>query len=106
MANKYDISFYAGDVLEVWFRLNEVDTEAVSEICLSCADLGICVHLPYSTQKGEWCLRLESDFTARLPAKVCYYDLTANLIDGNRVTLIYNGLLTVRRKNNKLCEVN
>lgn len=104
MAKNYHISLYAGDVLEVLFKLNCIDRAAINEVCFTCKKLGICVHLPYSSFREGYSLRLDSDFTENFPDMVAYFDLTAELIDGNRLTLIYNGVLTVRRKNNKLCE--
>lgn len=104
MAKSYNLSFYVGDVFEVWFKLNNVDRAAVSEVCFTCRGMGICVHLPYSSLRDGYCLRLTSDFTQELPTGVFYFDLTAELIDGNRVTLIYDGVLTVYKKINKLCE--
>lgn len=104
MAKDYHISLYAGDVLEVWFKLNSIDRLAVNELCFTCKKLGICVHLPYASYQEAYCLRLDSDCTIKFPAAVCYYDLTAELIDGNRLTLIYDGILTIRKKTNKLCE--
>lgn len=104
MAKNYSLSFYAGDVFEAWFILDSVDREAVSEVCWTCRDLGLCVHLPYSQLRHAYCLRLDSSFTQELPSGVYYFDLTVELIDGNRITLIYDAVLTVYKKINKLCK--
>ncbi len=104
MAKKYNLSFYVGDIFEVWFELTAVDRAAVKEVCFTCRDLGLCVHLPYSNFKGAYCLRLNSECTKDLHAGVYYFDLTVELIDGNAVTLINDGVLTVCHKKNKLCE--
>lgn len=102
----YNIDAIIGDLLECYFVLSSVDAAAVKEMCFTCKGQGICVHLPYSTVQGGWCLRLGSDVTSKLLPRINYYDLTAELVDGNFVTLIYQGTFTVRRKNNKVCEDN
>lgn len=100
----YNITAIIGDLLERYFILNSVDTAAIKEVCFSCRGQGICVHLPYSKLQGGYCLRLGSETTRLLRPKTSYYDLTAELIDGNKITLIYQGTFTVQRKNNKVCE--
>lgn len=102
----YNIDAIIGDLLEYYFVLISVDAAAVKEMCFTCKGQGICVHLPFSTLQGGWCLRLGSDITKKLRPRINYYDLTAELVDGNSITLIYQGTFTVRRKNNQVCEDN
>lgn len=104
MENKFKITAVKGDLLERYFVLELVDVQAVEEMCFTCVGQGICVHLPYSDAQGGWCLRLGSEITAQFRSRICKYDLTATLIDGNDLTIIKDGVFTVRDKNNKLCE--
>lgn len=100
----YNINAIIGDLLECYFVLNSVDVVAIKGMCFTCRGQGICVHLPYSRLQGGWCLRLGSNTTSSLRPGTNYYDLTAELVDGNSITIIYRGTFTVRRKDNKVCE--
>lgn len=104
MEKKFKITAIIGDLLERYFALEQVDVQAVKEMCFTCIGQGICVHLPYSEKQKGWCLRLGSEITAQFRPRISDYDLTAVLVDGNRLTIIEDGLFTVRSKDNNLCE--
>ena len=89
------ITLRAGDLCEVWFSINGADLEAIESVCFRCDDLGFYTYLPYSESEGGYCLRLGSRQTEGLPTSVCRYDLTAELVGGNTVTLIEDGIISV-----------
>lgn len=98
------INVIIGDLLEYYFVTTSIDMKAVRSMCFTCKSQGICVHLPYSKIHKGFCLRLKGDVTSEFCAGTHYYDLTAELINGSMVTLIYNGIFTVYKKSNILCE--
>lgn len=99
------ITVIAGDILEVYFLLENIDNEQVENVIFSCADKGIEVVCAYSEEEKGFCLRLESEDTAALECGLVTYDLTIKYPDGNYFTAVYENALNVLPKRNKVSEV-
>lgn len=104
MAKKYSITAIVGDLLECYFVTPLVEIAAVKQMMFSCKGQRICVHIPYSKRMDGWCLRLVGEQTRELRPGTFYFDLSAELVDGNTITLIRDGTFTVYDRENKLCE--
>lgn len=95
-----DIVTINGDTLEVYFVIEEVEPDVIDKIYFSSESLGIYSELPYADYMAGYCLRLTEEVTSDFRPGFYYYDLTAELEGGSRLTLIHNGFLTILKKRN------
>lgn len=94
-----------GDILEVYFELENVPAETIEKVFFTCAEKELQVECPYDEQESGFCLRLPSAETDSLPTGVNGYDLTVRFKDENYFTLIYEGAFSVLEKRNKVSGV-
>lgn len=99
-----DIIIFAGDVLEVYFDLPGIDTQAVKTLWFSSKDAGLCVECPFSEFRNAYCLRLASDVTSMILPRIASYDLTAEFIDGNQITVVSEGMFVILKRRNEMTE--
>lgn len=99
------ITLIAGDILEVYFVLENIDHEQVEEVIFTCADKGIQNVCEYSEEDDGFCLRLDSEETRELECGMATYDLTIRYADGNDFTAVYENALNILPKRNKVSEV-
>lgn len=102
---KNKLSFVAGDVFEVYFKLENIDNSQIKEVVFTCGDKGIEATCEYSEDEEAYCLRLESSETAELEAGIATYDLTIKFLDEQYFTAVYENALNILPKRNKLSEV-
>jgi hypothetical protein len=101
---KKNIRVIRGDILEVYFEIIGIEPEGIKDVYFTAARQGFSVKLPYSQENEGYCLRFGSDVTELLSHCIGSYDLTVELIDGNKMTLISDGAFDVLKKRNKIKE--
>lgn len=99
------ITIIAGDILEVYFVFENIDSTQIESVVFTCADKGIEAVCEYSAEEEGFGLRLNSENTALLESGLATYDLTIKYSDGNYFTAIYENALHVLPKHNKVSEV-
>ncbi len=99
---KDEIMFIQGDVVETYFYIEGIEREYIENLYFSCEAEKILTVLPYSEEQEGYCFRLTSEQTSTLRPKFCTYDLTLELIDGNRMTLLHGRSFIVLKKRNTL----
>lgn len=99
------ITVIQGDILEVYFALENIPSDNIDKVFFTCKCKGIDAECEYSEEEDGYCLRLESEETRDLPAGVSTYDLTIRFTDGNDFTAVYNGAFSVLEKRNPVSEV-
>ena len=104
--NNGTISCIAGDVLEVYFTLENIDNEQIEEVIFSCSDRGLEISCLYDEDEDAYAMRLGSAETALLTSGISNYDLTIQFVDGNYFTAVYNNAFQILPKGNKLSGVN
>lgn len=91
-----------GDVLEVYFVVDDVEVEYIERVIFSSISPKILCDLPYSEEQEAFCLRFTSKMSNLLPAGFYTYDLTLELKGGTTLTLMHGEEFTVFKKKNSL----
>lgn len=91
-----------GDVLEVYFVVDDVEVEYIERVIFSSITAKILCDLPYSEEQEAFCLRFTSKMSNLLPAGFYTYDLTLELKGGTTITLMHGEEFTVFKKKNSL----
>lgn len=91
-----------GDVLEVYFVVDDIETEYIERVIFSSITAKILCDLPYSEAQEAFCLRFTSKMSNLLPAGFYTYDLTLELKGGTTLTLMHGEEFTVFKKKNSL----
>ena len=101
-----DIMFVQGDIIEVWFTFENLEPDIVRCAILKSEKANLYVECPYSTVRGGFCFRLESEQTELLKPTIASYDLLRELIDGNFITVAHEvGFAVLKKRNNNFEEV-
>ena len=93
-----NLSVIQGDILEVYFVLENISSEEISKVVFSCAEQDLEAECDYSASQEGYGLRLESDVTKDLKPCQSRYDLTVRFADGNDLTVVYEGVFAVLEK--------
>ena len=104
ICKRKDVMVIQGDILEVYFELNGIAPAVVKSAYFESNMTQLYVECPYSSIYDGYCLRLTSDITQSLTPTIGSYDLTVEFIDGNKITVIHEGMFAVLKKRNALCE--
>lgn len=99
-----DIIIFAGDILEVYFDLPGIDPGAVKELRFLSKDMGLCVVCTFSELRNAYCLRVPSEITSAIRPRISSYDLTAEFIDGNHITVVSEGMFVILKRRNDITE--
>lgn len=99
-----EIKFIKGDVLEIYFVVDDIEIEYIERVVFSCIGAKILCDLPYSEEQGAYCLRFNSQISDVIPAGFYTYDLTMELKGGSKITLLHNEDFIVLKKKNTLHE--
>lgn len=99
-----EIRFIKGDVLEVYFVVDDIELEYISRVVFSCVAGKILCDLPYSEEQEAFCLRFNSQMSDAIQPGFYTYDLTLELAGGSRITLLHNEDFVVLKKKNTLNE--
>ena len=99
-----EIKFIKGDVLEVYFIVDDMEAEYIERVVFSCIAAKILFDLPYSEEHEAYCLRFNSMISDAIPTGFYTYDLTMELKGGSRITLLHNEDFIVLKKKNTLHE--
>lgn len=91
-----------GDVLEVYFVVDDVEVEYIERVVFSSITAKILCDLPYSEEQEAFCLRFTSKMSNLLPPGFYTYDLTLELKGGTMLTLMHGEEFTVFKKKNSL----
>lgn len=91
-----------GDVLEVYFVVDDVEVEYIERVIFSSITAKILCDLPYSDEQEAFCLRFTSKMSNLLPPGFYTYDLTLELKGGTTLTLMHGEEFTVFKKKNSL----
>ncbi len=91
-----------GDVLEVYFVIDDVEIEYIERVIFSSITAKILCDLPYSEEQGAFCLRFTSKMSNLLSPGFYTYDLTLELKGGTTLTLMHGEEFTVFKKKNSL----
>lgn len=91
-----------GDTFYRQVTFEGVSIDKISGVYFSCAELGVCKKLLYNEEYQNWELELTSSETENLQEFSGTYDLTVEFFDKRITTVIYNGLLSVKEKQNKV----
>lgn len=100
--NECNISVIQGDVLELYFIIENIDKEQIEQVFFTCNEKGIQVELEYSEDEQGYALRLESADTSELEVGLSSYDLTLKFADEGYFTAVYEGIFDVLPKKNKV----
>lgn len=98
------IGFISGDVLEVYFVVDDIELEYIKRVAFSCVGAKILCELPYSREQEAFCLRFPSKMSNKIKPGFYTYDLTLELVDGSIITLLHNENFVVLKKKNTLLE--
>lgn len=101
---EYEIRFVKGDLVEVYFVVDDIDVTYISRVVFSCRNAKILCDLPYSEEHGSFCLRFNSKMSDAIAPGFYTYDLTLELVDGSKITLLHNEDCVVLKKNNSINE--
>lgn len=101
--NIEDIVFVRGDVVELYLDIPDIEKDAIANVYLSCKGAKLLYILTYSNLQNSYCFRLKSEETACLIPGFYTYDITVELIDGNKITLRRNKDFIILKKKNSLC---
>lgn len=100
ICKKRDVMVIQGDVLEVYFELNGIDSSIVKNVYFTSEKANLNLVLPYSQEHKAYCLRLVSSCTAHINPVICNYDLTVEFVDGNRITVLHECCFAILKKRN------
>jgi hypothetical protein len=97
-----EIKFIQGDVLEYYFDFGGriIPPEVIAHVYFSCAGENLLIDLTYSPEQRAYCLRLTSEETLQLTPMFCTYDVSVEMIDGNKLTILHDCSFVVLRKRN------
>ena len=99
-----EIYAYHGDIIEEYFTLHNVPKEAVCRVFFSCREKNLLIECPYS-DFGElkgYCLRIPGEQAMLLTPQICAFDITAELINGEMITLLSDGCFAILKKRNPI----
>lgn len=99
-----EIRFIKGDLLEIYFAVEDLEVEYIAKVYFSCIGAKILCELPYSEEQEAFCLRFPSKVSEEVKPGFYTYDLTLELVDGSKVTLLHNEDFVVLKKRNTLLE--
>lgn len=88
-----------GDALEVIYKFTE-SQEQIKTVCFSSDRAKIVCNLQYAQEEGVYSLKFSSDVTSQLQPMICNYDLTVELMNGDKVTVIHEAPFVVLKKRN------
>lgn len=99
-----EIKFIKGDVLEIYFAVEDLEVEYIAKAYFSCIGAKILCELPYSEEQEAFCLRFPSKISDEVKPGFYTYDVTLELVDGSKITLLHNEDFIVLKKKNTLSE--
>lgn len=99
-----EIKFIKGDVLEIYFAVEDLEVEYIAQVYFSCIGAKILCELPYSEEQEAFCLRFPSKISDEVKPGFYTYDVTLELVDGSKITLLHNEDFIVLKKRNTLSE--
>ena len=99
-----EIRFIKGDLLEIYFAVEDLEVEYIAKAYFSCIGAKILCELPYSEEQEAFCLRFPSKVSEEVNPGFYTYDLTLELVDGSKITLLHNEDFIVLKKRNTLSE--
>ncbi len=99
-----EIRFIRGDLLEIYFAVEDLEVEYIAKAYFSCIGAKILCELPYSEEQEAFCLRFPSKVSEEVKPGFYTYDLTLELVDGSKITLLHNEDFIVLKKRNTLLE--
>lgn len=99
-----EISFVKGDLLEIYFAIEDLDVAYIAKVYFSCVGAKILCELPYSEEQESFCLRFPSKISEEVKPGFYTYDLTLELVDGSNLTVLHNEDFVVLKKKNTLSE--
>lgn len=99
-----EIRFIRGDLLEIYFAVEDLEVEYIAKAYFSCIGAKILCELPYSEEQEAFCLRFPSKVSEEVKPGFYTYDLTLELVDGSKITLLHNEDFVVLKKKNSLLE--
>ncbi len=85
-----EIRFIRGDLLEIYFAVEDLEVEYIAKAYFSCIGAKILCELPYSEEQEAFCLRFPSKVSEEVKPGFYTYDLTLELVDGSKITLLHN----------------
>lgn len=97
-----EIRVIQGDVLEVYFVVDDVEVELIERVIFSSITAKVLCDLPYSEEQEAFCLRFTSKMSNLLTPGFYTYDLTLEMKGGTKITLMHNEEFTVFKKKNSL----
>ena len=90
----------SGDIFSLDVEIIGADVSVISSVWISSERLSLNKKLTYNN--GHWELYLPSEETKSCPIGTATFDITAEFIDGNFQTAIYNGIIIVKQKINEV----
>ena len=99
-----EIRFIKGDLLEIYFAVEDLEVQYIAKVYFSCIGAKILCELPYSEEQEAFCLRFPSKVSEEVKPGFYTYDLTLELVDGSKITLLHNEDFVVLKKKNSLLE--
>lgn len=99
-----EIRFVKGDLLEIYFAIEDLEVEYIAKVYFSCVGAKILCELPYSEEQESFCLRFPSKISEEVKPGFYTYDLTLELVDGSNLTVLHNEDFVVLKKKNTLSE--
>lgn len=99
------IEVIQGDTLFQTIEVEGIDFSLITKIVFSCSALKICKQLEKREKENAYALQLSSDETKLLPKITTTYDLTIFILDKTIQTAVFNGMLCVYEKKNKICQM-
>lgn len=102
--SKNDIIVIQGDTLKVNFCFCDIENNNIKEVLFTSNRANINLSLPYNEEEQGYILLLDCDTTEKMLSVICNYDLTIELADGTRKTMIHNGVFAVLKKRNKIMD--
>lgn len=91
-----------GDTFYREIEIEGVSNDLIESIYFSCNELNICKSLTYDSNVEAWVLQINSNETDEFAKFNGTYDLTIKFSDQKITTVVYNGLLIVKEKQNKV----
>ena len=99
-----EIKFVKGDVIEIYFAVEDLPVEYIAKVYFSCFGAKILCDLPYSEEQEAFCLRFPSKISEEVKPGFYTYDVTLELVDGSKITLLHNEDFVVLKKKNTISE--
>ena len=89
-----------GDLFSLTVEIEGVNPEIISSVWFSSDKLDFSKELSF--EDGNWILYISSEETKNFPIGLTLFDITAEFIDGNFQTAIYNGIIIIKSKTNEV----